>query len=244
MQLRPKVTNHPERKIKTDKESCEEKPAEVEDLPKLDKESTDHNKDLIDFRPQKFATCRNSPLAKPEPSKRCVWSDDGSINVELSVAAFEKDNLEAEGSTFHDTLESRDSVHEEAVLLSEFANECTKEAAVRDVLSGLLNDSPHQSSAENSPSSSVVPDNSTSPSHEEEHTSTKSEQEANLEVESYMDGGRLGPSLCAVESPPGFEFSTASNDSTENSSLQGFAADADLPTRSRKKMADDSIRDG
>jgi len=61
---------------------------------------------------------------------------------------------------------------------------------------------------------------------EQEHNSTKSDQEANLEVETYMRprlgpgevGGPLGDAGGGGDSPSGFDFSTASNDEDDDSS--------------------------
>ena len=117
--------------------------------------------------------------------------------------------------------------NEDANLLSEFAVECSKEA-----LKNVFNDSPPASS-ENSPSAQ---DEATSPS-QEEQTSTKSEQEANMEVEVYM--GRRLDTCC--DSQSGYDFSTASSDSTtsSSSSRRGFDNEGRPSSTSRKRKFDE-----
>lgn len=178
----------------------------------------------------KFDTKFNSEEAEAE--------DKTGVQPELvkEVEMPVKDDEIIEGSGFEvacacqplsSSLDEARIRDEEANLLSEFAVECNKEA-----LKNVFNDSPPASS-ENSPSAQ---DEATSPS-QEEQTSTKSEQEANLEVEAYM--GRRLEALC--DSQSGYDFSTASSDSTtsSSSSIRGFDNEGRPSSTSRKRKFDE-----
>lgn len=141
------------------------------------------------------------------------------------------DRLKPSTCPLQDNAEDIHAQDEDADL-SDFAVKCNEEMEMKNV----FNDSP-PASAENSP---LAPDEASSPSHEE-LTSTKSEQEANLEVEKFMER-RMESSLCC-DSQSGYDFSTASSDSTTSSSsiIRGF--DNELPTTAmcrKKKVEEES----
>lgn len=139
------------------------------------------------------------------------------------------DRLQPSTCPLQDNAEDIHARDEDADL-SDFAVKCNEEMDMKIV----FNDSP-PASAENSP---LAPDEASSPSHEE-LTSTKSEQEANLEVEKFMER-RMESSLCC-DSQSGYDFSTASSDSTTSSGsiIRGF--DNELPTAAmcRKKKVEE-----
>ena len=109
---------------------------------------------------------------------------------------------------------------------------------------GEFVDSPPETSAEDSPSYSASQEDDTASPSQEDRNSTKSEQEANMEVAAFM-----GSHVCAplpFKSPvgAGFDFSTASNDSTTSSgplatSSAPSAAQASIKNHHRSVPHDD-----